>query len=165
MTLQQLLPTPWCPEQLYERTSDIGANFIALGPGNANAAIYCPVLFPAAVTITTISFRPTNATGNYDLGIYTRDWTRLASTGSTAMSDAQVNLTLSYRIGAGQIVWAALVLSSTSGRFLGRSMSATRAVVGAGCGEEASALPLPATATPVTPTSWTHIPVFTFGVR
>lgn len=140
------------------------ASFSAsVGPGNANAAIYIPCRFPISATVTGISFRPTNGTGNYDFGLYSATFARIASKGSTAMSDAQVDLAISnYRICAGGTLWVALALSSTAGRFAAYSLSSAPSLITAGCLEQASALALPDPGVPATVSSWLHIPIFSF---
>jgi hypothetical protein len=135
----------------------------SIGPGNANAALYVPCRFPVAATITAISWRPTNTTGNYDFGLYDKLFNRIASKGSTAMANAQVDLAIAnYRVPAGGTVWAAFALSNTSGRYAGYSLGTTAALVPVGCQEQASALALPDPATPAAISSWLHIPIFTF---
>lgn len=136
----------------------------------ANHAHYIPVIFPKSCTLYAVYFAAANGTGNYDLGLYDGETLALiTSTGSTAMTAAGVKtLSLSdYRVKGGKLYYAALALSSTTGQVYRPAYGAapTPAMIAAGWGMEASALPLPATATPVTTTAYTVCPFFGFGIR
>lgn len=131
-------------------------------------AHYMPVLFPNPATLESISFAAANGTGNYDLGFYDSSLAKIASSGSTAMTAAGVKtLSLSgYRVQSERVYYAALALSSTSGQVYRVNIAAAAQMLEAiGWGHEASALPLPATATPVTTTGYTVWPFFAFGIR
>lgn len=136
--------------------------------GTTNKAIYIPCYFPDAATLFSISFYAGNGTGNYDLGLYDRDCSaRLFSTGSTAMTAAggkTLTFTNDYRVGAGDLLFAALALSSATGQCLRLNAGSAQSLRGIGCGVQTSALPLPATATPAT-TDAAFAPAFLFGVR
>lgn len=159
-----VLSSPWVPTNLQDVSVFGGASYNAsIGPGSANAALYVPCRFPIAATITAISWRPTNTTGNYDFGLYDSLFNRIASKGSTAMANAQVDLAIgNYRVRAGGTVWVAFALSNTSGRYAGYNMGALAYLIPVGCQEQASALPLPDPAVPAAMSSWTHIPIFVF---
>lgn len=168
--IRNSLPDPYCPIHTMLELIALGGGggTLALStswPAN-NSARYQPVSFPVDCTLYSISFLAGNTTGNYDLGFYDADYTRLASKGSTAMSAAVQTLTFSpeIRVKASRIYYAALALSSTSGSFLRWGPTAT-ADVGIFQGQEASALPLPSTMTPVAGTSSAIVPIFAFGVR
>lgn len=167
------LPDPYLvPNPEWTAGAKAGFGFTGYaGGGLANAnndAHYLPVTFPCDAVLYALRFAATNGTGNYDLGLYDSSLSLIASSGSTAMTAAGVkSLTLpEIRVRAGELVYAALALSSTSGSVL-RFQVTTGGNFGAfGWGYQASALPLPATATPVdSPTAYTIIPVFAFGVR
>lgn len=166
-TTRQRLPTPWMPENLYDNAVSLLATGGAYTNTAANQALYCPVTFPISATIYSVSFAATNGTGNYDLGIYDAGFRRLASTGSTAMTAAGVK-TLAFTdiyVEAGETLYVGGAWSNTGARFLCESATSLPIVIASGSAEEASALPLPATATPVTPAAATNLPIYTFGVR
>jgi hypothetical protein len=162
------LPPIWVPDSLYENQAggleSTGTFPTALA---ANQAMYCPVTFPCDATIYNVSFVATNGTGNYDLGLYDASYRRLASTGSTAMSAAGVK-TLTFpdiRVKAGTTLYVGVVWSSISARMICQANTTVVIMTALGIAEEASALPLPATATPVMVAAATRIPLFTFGIR
>lgn len=163
-----LLPSPWCPDSTYAqlRVSAIATYAAATWPA-ADTAILFPVIFPSSCTLTALSTRGANTTGNYDLGFYLPNLTRIASTGSTAMASATLTLTLpEVRVHAGLTYFAALVCSSTSSSIVRTTTgdSAFRLSIAAGMGQQASALPLPNPFVPAVITS-DYIPLFAFGVR
>jgi hypothetical protein len=133
---------------------------------SANRAIFVPFFFPVSATIYSINFWAGNGTGNYDLGLYTEALERIASSGSTAMSAAGNKSLLlgEYRLGAGKKHHAALALSSASGQAMRLAAGVGSQLAVVQVGQQASALPLPATATPAIAAS-AYCPVFTFGVR
>lgn len=166
---RKVLPDPWVPDLFY-RKSRYMAGFSSLTGtvvSVANHAHYVPVWFPADATLYALSFAASNGTGNYDLGLYNAGLERLGSTGSTAMTATGVKtLTLpELRVQAGEVYYCALAMSSTSGAAV-RIANVTGGWYPAfGWGMEASALPLPATATPVSTTAYSVVPVFAFGIR
>lgn len=162
----QLLPDPWLPPGPYVDSQVLQTpTWQSGGPSTADEAIYIPVVMPCAATLYSLSFRGTNATGNYDMGVYLDNYSRYAAKGSTAMANAKQDLTFSdLRIGAGETVIAAFVFSSTAARLM-LATGLIRSLGLAGIGQEASALPLPATATPLPASTWANIPAFSFGVR
>ena len=162
-----VLPSPWFPNDVNIAMSPMGSN-VAAAAANwpaADRALFVPVSFPADCTLTDIRFRAGNGTGNYDLGFYLADFTRLASTGSTAMSAAGTK-TLSLpdiRVRAGEVFYAALALSSGTGTAFRIAYSLLQ-LVPSQMAQQASALPLPNPATPAALAS-AYMPVFAFGVR
>lgn len=162
----ECLPNPYVPYEIYLEAAVCAATTFGAGVlvTTNNDATYLPVSFPCDAVVTSIGFAAANGTGNYDLGLYDPDLRRLASSGSTAMSAAGVK-TLSLgalKVYGGVPYYAALALSDASGQVVrGASTSAYR---GLGNGMEASALPLPSTATPVS-TRLYGVPLFAFGVR
>lgn len=130
------------------------------GPGNANAALYVPVYFPESASLTAINVIFTNGGNNYDLGLYTSAYVRVASKGSTATSAGVHTLSLSsVTVSAGDAYYVGIATDNIGIRLLCYTYSSTAFVLQAGCTEQASALPLPATATPTTSLSWQHLPV------
>jgi hypothetical protein len=144
-----------------------GAHAAAAWP-TANKAIYMPIIFRYPVTLTSISCIAGNGTGNYDLGFYDGySKVRLSSSTSTAMT-ATGTKTLTFsqplRVDAGRTYYGALALSSTSGTIYRFSTNLGFGIM-CGVGQETSALPLPAAATPVTLTTSGYFPLFIMGVR
>lgn len=163
-----VLPDPWIPWEPYNSLAVGAVSSYGSGAGVAtnNDATYLPIILPCDVTIYSLSFAATNGTGNYDLGLYNSALERLASTGSTAMSAAGIK-TLSIadmRFHGGDLIYAALAMSSTSGTIL-RAVYGVALMEGYGWGHQASALPLPNPMVPVTTAAYTTNPVFAFGVR
>ncbi len=166
--MQPRVPDFFVPA-IYAEQAAVQANS-APGAGTwplANRAQYVPCIFPYPCTLTSITFVASNGTGNYDLGLYDGySKNKIASTGSTAMTAAgPKTLTFSppVRVDAGKLYYGALSLSSTSGGFW-RFQTDVPACIVAGCAQETSALPLPATMTPAT-IATAIFPIFIFGVR
>lgn len=163
------LPDPYIPEYPWTEISAMGS-FSSISDGTLvasnNDAHFVPVIFPCAATVYSISFAATNGTGNYDIGLYDNTLARIVSSGSTAMSAAGVKtLSCNVRVEAGLTYWAALAFSSTSGQTMRPLYSATLPLRTMLWGFQASALPLPSTATPVTTTAYQVAPILAFGVR
>lgn len=156
---------------IYPELQALSSSGTAISSGGlttANLAYYVPIFFLYPAQIYSLSFAASNGTGNYDLGLYDGySKNRIQSTGSTAMTAAGVKtmtLTTDYRVDAGKLYYAALALSSTSGTVWRWVPASVTSLIGGGFGQQASALPLPSTMTPVTATA-TVIPLFVFGVR
>lgn len=162
-----VLPDPWIPVDPGDKIASVFA-LSSLGTGTLvstnNDAHYVPVIFPCDATLYALRFAGANATGNYDCGLYDASLNRLASTGSTALSSGVQTLSLpNLRVRAGELYYCALAMSSTSGQVFRPNYSVSQ-MRGFGIGREASALPLPSTASPVSPVN-SVIPIFAFGVR
>lgn len=115
----------------------------------ANDAIYIPVPIKFQVRVRSIYWINGNtATGNVDAGIYTKAGGRIYSTGSTAQTGTStpqwVNMT-DFVLGPG-MYYLAIALSSSSGT-LQRQNAGINNMISLGCAKQASAFPLPATAT------------------
>lgn len=167
---QYVVPDPYLPDFPYhelvtgQTVAWAAASTAAIGVNNQ--AKYVPVAFPCECTLYSIRWQASNTTGNYDLGFYNSAFTRIASTGSTAMTAGLKTLTLpEIRVRAGELWYAAIALSSTSGSMIAYPSTVIYVPAAVGVLQEASALPLPATATPVTVASGVAVPIFTFGVR
>lgn len=164
--IHYLLPDPFIPDQAIVEAGSVSTPTLAVSTGwpANNAARYQPVYFPADCTLYSLSFLGGNTTGNYDLGLYDSDYNRLASKGSTAMAASVQTLTLpEIRVRAGRVYYAALAFSAAASflRF-GPTQIAFTGMIQA---QEASALPLPSTMTPVAGTTTAVMPAFAFGVR
>lgn len=119
----------------------------------ANRAIYVPVRVPFRVTIAQIIIGAgATASGNFDVGIYTRDGSRLVSSGSTAkgsLTEQVIDIT-DTDIGPG-LYYLAMAADGTGVysqySFLGASPLPLQKARMVGALMEESAFPLPATAT------------------
>ncbi len=116
---------------------------------SANRAYYYPVVVAVPVVVTKLFVaNGATASGNLDVGLYTVDGTRLLSTGSTAQAGTAaiqaVDVTDTL-IGAG-LYYLALSHSNTVGTYMRVSLNANLKRLH-GVMQQASALPLPATAT------------------
>jgi hypothetical protein len=114
------LADPYVPHT-YAELAGLGTQ--GLGTGNwpvANKALCLPVVFPYPCQLYSIAFVAVNGTGNYDLGLYDGySKVRIASSGTTAMSAAGAKTLSSspdMRVDPGKLYYAALALSSGSGR-------------------------------------------------
>lgn len=149
------------------RTVVTGATFqSATNWPTANKAYYVRIMVPFPSLITAIFWvNGSAASGNVDTGIYdSRTLTKLASTGSTARvgtsATQKVTLTNPVLLLPGEYLMAHVSDTTTNSR----TAQYIRSLLGdieleAGSGQETSAFPLPATATPVTETSTFLIPV------
>lgn len=163
-----LYPQRVFPPFSYEELARVNGTVVTINQNtlDTNVAYYVPLAFSIDVTLTAIHFAAANGTGNYDLGLYDENCSaRLASSGTTAMSALGVKTLALANIAlpAGQLVYGALALSSASGDIIRLVMSSLPRLIAAGIGIENSALPLPATATPVTPTN-VILPLLAFTV-
>ncbi len=165
------LPDTYIPS-VYVELQALSAAGTAIASGvltTANMAFYVPVVFPFPAQLYSISFVAANGTGNYDLGFYDGySKTRIQSTTSTALTAAgkkTMTFTVDYAADPGKVYYAALSFSSTSGTVWCWTPAATvNQLIAGGVANEASALPLPATMTPVTATG-VRVPIFIFGIR
>lgn len=165
---QQILPDPYLDERAILTALGTAAVSWAIGTWStaADRAYYVPQLFPVRCTLYALRFQAGNGTGNYDIGVYDAAGTRLASSGSTAMTAAGTK-TLSLAdisVTAGTLLYAAIALSSTSGSSGRIAYSVAAPTLAIGQMEESSALPLPSTMTPVVSTN-ASLPIFVWGVR
>jgi hypothetical protein len=148
----KLLPSPWFLGLSHDAIM-LAGSATSLGTGSAaaaNRAFYAYFTLPCSQLLTAVSFNCTvTSSGNYDLALYdAKTNVRLASKGSTALTTGTVTWTLSEPIllEAGRGYYIGWVVSA--GTF-GRHTSSILKLRASGHAQEASALPLPATATPV----------------
>lgn len=127
----------------------------------ANQAAYMPLVLSRQITVKKLwAANGSNATGNVDIGIYDEFGVRIVSTGSTARAGTNTLQAIDIAdttIGPGRF-YLALVCSSTSGAFFRGSTGAYKPQL-FGMYVEASALPLPATASFATSSSG-YFPMF-----
>lgn len=130
----------------------IGGSFGNFGTTAANAARYVPIYIQETVTAYSLSF-PARGTssGNFDLGIYDEVGNRLTSTGSTAMPprlNAWTTGDFPDIVLTRGVYYLAMALSSATQQFTFISFTNAGYMPRAlGCYSQASAFPLPATAT------------------
>jgi len=143
----------WCEEDWGPKTAPSSGTW-----ESANRAVYFAILVPSQVTVRRVWWAngsSVSASYNIDAGVYAdagaKPGARLVSCGSTAQgtaSSVQFASVTSTVIAPGRY-WIAIACSSTSATFLRSTTVASLATDAAARFEEASALPLPATATPV----------------
>lgn len=120
---------------------------VTTGAWTANRAVYMPVVCEEAVTVTDMAITVQTQNGNVDVGIYDFLGNRLVSSGSTAVAAAGVQV-----LGIADTLltpgWYYLALASSSGTavFRNSTLAAANARV-CGVQEQATAFPLPTTAT------------------
>lgn len=161
------LPDPYIPASPYEEIAALQPVAMTSGTiiATNNKAAYIPFTFPVDVVLYALYFRSTSATGNYDLGLYTGSFSRITSKGSTAMADARQTLTLpEVRVRCGEVVYAAIAVSNSAATVLRLPLTVVDVPISVAIAEQAAALPLPATMTPVV-TVAAVVPIFAFGVR
>jgi hypothetical protein len=133
----------------------------------ANQAQYIPFYLPWPYPVRRVFWSNGSSvvSTNVDVGIYTADGTRIYSTGSTAASGASVLQYVTpteFLLSPGRYYMAKSCSTATAARGgTGQSSMTLGFLQMAGFLEEASALPLPATMTPVTATL-TVIPIYGF---
>jgi hypothetical protein len=124
------------------------ANNVLTWP-TADMAIYLPVIVETRVIVKKLWFENADtATGNYDIGLYDASGTAILRKGSAAKTAANDIVTwdcTDTTIGPG-VYYLALACSTNSDTFAGIPPTAPAAAA-FGAYSEASALPLPATAT------------------
>lgn len=120
----------------------------------ANRASYCPVVVARACTVYQMSITTVVSAGNYDIGIYDVNAVRLVSIGTTALPAAGftvVDITDTYLTPG--IYYLGLVFSDIATATLTRCPLNSAVQSASGVREQATAIPLPATATFVAATN------------
>jgi hypothetical protein len=143
-----------------------GANIIpfttAVAWPAANRAIYHPMFFPMTGRISAIAIVcAVTGSGTFDLGIYDETCTnRLQSLGSTSLVAGINTWTLAspFLVPSGKQFYVAMSASTISATFL-RQATVIVPLRAMGVAQQATAHPLPATATPAQVTS-TYLPPF-----
>ena len=131
----------------------------------ANRAIYMPMRVVSEVTVDRIGlWNGTIASGNFDVGIFDGvSKVKLGSTGATAHTGTSVTqqaaLTATLVLPRG-FYFVGIAFDNGTARLFRRTLSAARYLPAAGILQEATAYTLPATATPVAPTS-DYLPMYT----
>lgn len=124
----------------------------------ANLALYCPIVLDDLMLVKNIIIANGAAvSGNVDVGIYAADGTRLVSSGSTAQAGTNVSQVFDVtdtQLGPG-LYYLAIALDNTTGTVFGKTIVAAIGQL-AGMAQQASAFPLPATATFASLTALVH---------
>lgn len=157
--------TPWSSEAFGDALNGSTATALAnplsrAWPAN-NQAIYIPFRIASPGLARQLLFLVgATSSGNIDMGIYTSQKNLIVSAGSTAMS-ASTNTVQELNIADTWLNPGEYILgvscSTTSGTVFGHVFNDEVSVAMATTYEEASALPLPATATPVISTNATPL--------
>ena len=147
-------------------TNDLSAQASATWP-SANLALYIPfVLVHPVLVVKLWIHNGATASGNVDVGIYDEKGTRLTSAGSTAQSGTsalQIFDITDIFIGPG-LFYMATSHSSTAGTRFRVALGSTVDNKAGGMLQQASAHPLPATATFAT-LSNNYVPMFGLSTR
>lgn len=165
--IRTILPTPYINNDLQPSSALFGVptdQYAAFLWPSANRAIYVPLSVPADAKVYALWAQGGNSTGNYDLGFYAADGTRVANKGSTALSAAKLELLFDYELRAGLTYYMALALSSTSGSAFAYNPGSAARVAGQSIAQQASAIPMPTTMTPATPAD-PYVPLLAVGLR
>lgn len=134
---------------------------------SANLAIYIPFRIQSPINIAQLFwYNGATATGNVDMGVYSKDGQRILSSGTTAQTGTNalqlVDIT-DVRIGAG-MYWIALACDSGSSTFFSTTLGAVGLHTLAGIKQQASAFVLPTTAT-FADAAQDYFPLFGFTPR
>jgi len=161
--------TPFSPEAAFGGavTDIIGSTSLFNPSGvtwfSASLAIYIP-FFVGRQTAFTGMFTANAgvASGNFDLGIYSSDGTRLGHTGSTAQSGTTAiqYVAMAITLSAG-VYYMTMAADGTTGAYSMGSISSSYFGKVVGAAQQASAFALPATATLAT---WAQSSVPIFGI-
>lgn len=126
----------------------------------ANRALLVPFHIEMPILITLLlSANGATASGNIDVGIYSADFTRIVSAGSTAQSGTNAAQTFNIAdviLGAGDY-YLAVAMDNTTGTLFRQNLG-VQPTRRAGVLQMASAFPLPATITPATIAS-SYLPI------
>ena len=136
---------------------------------SANLACAYPVRIPEAIPVSDFFvFNGATIVGgeSFDIALYDDAFARIANTGSTAQAGSAQTLQIvgvtDFVIDAGRY-YCALSFNGVTAT-VNRAQSNARLFAGIGCWEQATAFPLPATATPaVYATPPTFFPLFGFA--
>lgn len=133
----------------------------------ANQALYVPFSLSTPITFSTMFLMVGTASGNVDLGVFDSAGTKIVSTGSTAVSGSTAIQTISVtstRLAPGQYYLAMSYSASTGSAVFRVLVSNSQFLQAAGCAQQTSSLPLPATATFASITN-TFVPMFGLSTR
>jgi hypothetical protein len=149
------LITPWSLESIHSKM-DTSTSVSAGAPAStaypaANLAIYVPFYLTVPSVFQFAAWHNgTAVSGNIDVGIYGSKGTRIASIGSTAQAGTTTSQSAAFaspvQLGSG-LYFMALAMDNTTGTLFAMGFGGLPFYIGAGIFQQASAFPLPATAT------------------
>jgi hypothetical protein len=149
-----MLPPPFIstfsPKYTRYLTALAESTTIGTSTMTANRALYYPLVIPFPYPIKRFWIYNSTVAGNIDIGIYTREGTKVVSTGSVVQAGASVMqyISSSYLLSPGSY-YLALASSSTGGtqtQSFGQNMARATGIL-----QQTGAFPLPATMTPEVP--------------
>jgi hypothetical protein len=137
-------------------TTRVGGALTSVTSNQANRASYYPIYLPFGCTATRLWWiNGATASGNVDIGIYDREGNRLVATGSTAQGSTNsiqlVDIT-DQPLSPGWY-YLAIAFGSATATAYGTANIGANAAHALGIAQEASAFPLPSTATFGAPTT------------
>lgn len=147
--VDSLIICPASAQSLGREMNAMGLGISAAAWPTANKAIYVPFSVYETITVRKMFWENGGSvSGNVDVGIYDINWVRLVSSGSTAQAGTsaiqEVNITDTTL--ASGIYYLAMAMDNNTGQ-IGRWGPTAAIGRGLGVSEEASAFPLPSTAT------------------
>lgn len=171
MTYSPIYAAPHSPTIIPPSPEALGASMFTLTTNatfnssgvwpSANLAIYIPFTIRRVTQIYKLfTVNGSAAANSFDIGIYSGDGTKIISTGSTAQSGTTVVQAVTITtttLGPGQY-YMALAMNGTTGTFF-KTGSAVQILHTEGILNQATAFPLPATATFAT-ASQIYTPLF-----
>ena len=135
---------------------------------SANLAMYVPFVIPDRTSFAAVRafvFNGATASGNFDVGVYNESFSLLFSTGSTAQSGTQAPqaVTVATTLAPGRY-YLGLAFDNNIATVHGTASHVAGTLTALGVLQQASAFPLPSTATPATCTQ-TFLPGFGISRR
>lgn len=135
-------------ESYYGTLPNIGGSSAAAAFPTANKVFYLPFRAPTALIVQQMFISNGAVSGNVDVGIYTKDGTRLVRSGSTAQAGASVLQTFNITdtlIGFGEY-YMAVTLDNNTGELQRRSLTVPLPTIAGVLIETTGAFGLPAVA-------------------
>lgn len=166
MSIPKFLTSPYIVAATYPSGTLVTVTYATQVWQANNEARYLPAILPLTQVVSAVSIHcTTTGSGTFDLGIYDGT-TRLASLGSTSLVSGINTWTLPTPMvfEAGKVYILAMSCSTTSATFVRTAHVVSNARRGSGPMQEASAHPLPSTATPVNITT-AYCPAFALTFR
>jgi len=145
-----------------------GTFFASIAWPTGNLAMYYPFRIPYAVTVTGIQIlNGASVSGNVDVGIYSAEGTRIASSGSTAQAGASSiqTIALTSTILAPGQYYIALAFDNSTGTTAITALATFQFARAYGVLKQATAFPLPATAVFAACTTTTDRQIPMIGVQ
>lgn len=130
----------------FANANGIGVNSVAWPA--ANLALFSPVYVWATQTLTQLVAQWNTTSGNVDIGIYDSNLTKIVSSGSTAASGLVQQFNVADTVLTRGTYYVALAADNTTLQVRRGTQSVAAFGRMLGMFEQASAFPLPATATP-----------------